>query len=405
MRTLKLGLEKPGFIWLLVVGAYVGAFWGWMRGSALTDSESAVYKILERFSGDVFPPTIGLIRDLPDAGHLGFYAVMGRIYGLVGGDETQLRAVGLALVLAALFVFVRLALHFIYRNRLNPLWVSLGLLVLAVNPYTWKAAVTLDYMGLLLLLMLVSAYLFEKNLLFWSSVASSLAVLVDWRALLLASAFLITRIMGEKTKLIRAERIFAAILPFGIALLPLLAWQGVIPQGEAREWWTQYLAKGPIIKPAGLFYAMALLPLYSLFFSWAWGIRARSRALTIGVIWVALCIPLYFIFPVQSNLWSEVRFGTQTTMGYLDDLAILVAGPYKNLVIFVPWLAGTFLFMELLLLDVLDRSQWLRYFIVLFFASELFAFDGGDRAFLIVLPMILLLSLSEALVGEEGKLA
>jgi len=74
-------------------------------------------------------------------------------------------------------------------------------------------------------------------------------------------------------------------------------------------------------------------------------------------------------------------------------------------VLFVPWLAGAFLLVQLLLMDVLDRSRWLRYFIIFYFCIQPFVIGAGDGEFLLVLPAVLLLSLSEALVGEEGKLA
>lgn len=366
MRTLKFGLEKPTLIWVLIAALYIGIFWTGPREAALTPSEEPAYKILEQFSESPFPPKISLVREVPDWGHLGYYALFGRVYSASKGEVARIRLAGLVVVLASLLVFVRLGFWFTYRNRLNPLWISLALMVFAANPYTWSAAFHLEYSGLLVFFLLVAMYLFEKEHLGWSAVFTSLGVLVDFRALLLALAFFLTRISGEHSRLLRPERMVAFLFPFVIAALPLLAWGGIVPQGDAREWFEAFYAKAPTIRPDGLFYSLALLPLYALVFAWAWGIRARSRALTTGAIITAVCIPLYFLFPVHFDWWDEVRNGSSTALGLVDEGALLVAGPYKNLVLFVPWLAGTFLFLQLLLMDVLDQSRWLRYFVIFF---------------------------------------
>lgn len=405
MRTLKFALEKPALIWLVIAAIYVSIFWTSQRELPLGGSEQATYNIIEQFSANAFPPKISLVREVADWGHLGYYAVYGRIFRAVDGDVAQLRLAGLAIVLLGFWVFALLGYRFTYRNRLNPLWISLSLILLAVNPYAADAAFRLGAIGLLLLFLMIAMYLFERDLLGWSAMFTSAAVLVDFRALLLALAFILTRVTSEQSRLLRPGRMAAFVLPFLIGALPIVAWNGIVPLGEAREWLTLFHSKAPLVRPDGLFYALALLPIYSLFFSWTWGIRARSRAMATGAIVAVLCIPLYFLFPVHFSWWDEIKNGAQTPLGLVDHGALLVAGPYKNLVLFVPWLAGIFLFVQLLLMDVLDRSRWLRYFIIFYFSIQPFVIGVGDREFLIVLPLILLLSLSESLVGEEGKMA
>lgn len=405
MHTLKFGLEKPTFIWVLITIVYGALFWTTLKGQPLLPQEEPAYQIIEQFAQSSFPPKIGLVREVPDWGHLAYYALYGVIFNATKGDIDQMRVTSLALMLLALLVFVRLGFYFTYKNRLNPLWVSLSLIVFAANPYSWLSAVHLHYTAVLLLFLFLAVYLFEKDQIGLSAFFLSIAVLVDWRALLVALAIVITRMTGERSRLLRPERLVAFVLPFVIGCLPLLAWNGIVPQGQATEWWSQFRENAPAMRIDSLFYSMALLPLYGLFFSWAWGIRARTRALGIGAIAAALAIPFYFLFPIRFDYWSEISGAGDIPLGFVDQGAILVAGPYKNLLLFVPWLAGAFLFMQLVLMDVLDRSRWLRYFIILFFLVQPFTIGVGDLSFLIVIPFVLLLSLSEALVGEEGKLA
>ena len=405
MQTLKYGFEKPTFIWFLVAVVYSVLFWAVFRHQPMGEVETAAYQIVEQFSDSSFPPKIQLLREIPDWGHLAFYAIYGRFFSAVAGGVAELRMVSLALILGALFMFVRLGYHFTYRNRLSPVWISLALLTLAANPYMWMAAATVHYAGLLLLVVFLAVYMFEKDNVQFSAVFLSFAALIDWHALLLAVAFVVTRVTGERSRLLRPERFIAFLLPFAVGVLPLLAWDGIVPAGIMRESWTAFQEKAPKIRIDSLFYAMAMVAIYSLFYSWAWAIRARSRALVMGAIWAGVLIPVYFFFPIRFDYWAEMLGHNEVPLGLIDQGALLVAGPYKNLLLFVPWLAGAFLFTQLLLMDLLDRSRWLRYFIVLFFMTRPFVAVAGDAQFLIVVPFIMLLSLSEALVGEEGKLA
>lgn len=404
MRRLKFALEKPTLIWVLITFLYLAIFWTAQKESPPTGAEEATVRIIEQFGDTAFPPKIGIVRDLPDWGHVGFYAVMGRVHAATKGDLVKMRAACLAILLGALFVFSLIGYRVTYRNRLNPLWISLALIFMAANPHFWGAAFHVDGVGILLLFLMLAMYFFEADWIGWAALFVSLAVLVDFRALLLAASFLLTRVTGESSRLLRPERMLAFVLPFAVAILPLMGWGGVVPQGKAHEWFEQFLAEAPKIRPEGLFYAFCLIPLFAPVFSWAWGFRARSRALTVGAIATAVCTPIYFVFPIHFDWWDKVKLGDELPFGLVDQGAHLLAGPYKNLVLFVPWFIGAFLFFQILLMDVLDRSRWLRYFIIFFFC--LLPFVGvSDREFLIVLPALFLLSLSEALVGEEGKLA
>lgn len=408
MRTLKHLLEKPGLIWALVVLLYGTVYWTVIRQTPFSEKEQRIYEVVKVFSDVGFPPTIQVIRNLPDWGHLGFYTVMGTVYSRFGKffaqDPTLIRVVQLCLMALVFFFFVRLGKWFTYKNRLNPLWISLALLIFAVNPYSWESAFHLGYMALFLFFIVLALYLFEKEWLAWSSLLVAVAVLIDWRGLLLALAFLVARLLSFQGKILRPERVLFLLFPFLVAGLPIMAWKGVVPQGEMREWWVKLREKNSFSIEA-LFYTLLVLPLYAPFFSWAWGIRARIRALTAGGILTALAIPLYFIFPIQFDAWNSVRHSLEVPLGIVDYGAIFVAGPYKNLLLFLPWLAGVFLCMQLFLMEIFDRSRVLRYFIVFYLLVQPFVIGYGDEEFVMVLPFILLLTLSESLVGEEGKLA
>jgi hypothetical protein len=118
-----------------------------------------------------------------------------------------------------------------------------------------------------------------------------------------------------------------------------------------------------------------------------------------------LFIPLYFLFPIGPERFTEIVFSQTELLGYVDHAATLLVGEYKNLLLFLPFLAGIFFYLQLFLMDVLDQSRFLRYFIILFFLIQPFLTNVGDAEFLIVAPIVFLFSLSEALVGDEGKLA
>jgi hypothetical protein len=408
MRTLKHILEKPGLIWSVVILLYGTVYWMLLKETPFSDKEQRIFDVIKNFSESGFPPTIHVMRTLPDWGHLGFYTLMGTVYSrfakVFAQDPTLIRIVSLTLMGAVFFFFVRLGKHFTYKNRLNPLWISLGLLVFALNPYSWESAFHLGYMALFLFFLLLALYLYEKEWLAWASLFAAVAVLVDWRGLLLALAFLLARLRSFQGKIIRPERMLFLLFPFLVASLPIIAWKGIVPQGEAREWWQQMQEKSGF-SIEGLFYTLIILPLYTPFFSWAWGIRARIRALTAGGILTAIAIPFYFIFPIQFDAFSSMHYSLEVPLGIVDHGAVFVAGPYKNLLLFIPWLAGVFLCMQLFLMEIFDRSRILRYFIVFYLLIQPFVIGYGDEEFLMVLPFALLLTLSESLVGEEGKIA
>lgn len=406
MRTLKSILEKPAFIWTLITIAYCSVFWSSLKGVPIHSAEEPVVEQVARFSETSFPPKIDLVRSVSDiAGHLGFYAIYGQVYSSSNGSLASLRITGLVLVLLSFLIFIKLGYRYTYRNRLSPLWISLGLLVLAANPYAWIAAFQVNYMGLLLLFLLSALYFYEKEFLGLASISVSLAILTDWRALILAVAFVVTRMMDERSRLVRPERMIALALPFAIAALPFMAWHGPVPQGEVRESWATLIEKRAFFRLDAFFYALALSPLYVPWFSWSWGLRARTRSLVAGLIVAGVLVPLYFLFPIRGEFWAEVADGANVALGLVDLGAMKVAGPYKNLLLFVPFFVGAFLFAQALLMDVLDRSRCLRYFILLFFFVQPFVIGPSDFGFLILIPFVILLSLSEAFVGEEGKLS
>ncbi len=405
MRTLKHLLEKPNLVWVGIGVLFALVFWFKMQHLPMDgEQEKKTYEILQTFAEGGFPPKIYLIKTLPDWGHIGYYALMGFFTKSVHSDLSKVKAFHLFFVLACLFIFVRLGYFFIYRNRLNPMWISVALLVFAANPYLWKSAFQVHFLGMFLFCILLSLYCYEKELIGWSSIFLTLAVFIDWQALLLAVAFLISYFFEDKGKLLKPAKWGNLLLPFLGSALLLGSWHGLVPQGEARDWWQTYLSASSVFHLDRFFYALILLVFYSLFFTWVWGLKARSGALTFAAVGTALCIPFYFFFPIQFELWNEAKYGLQVPLGYVDQLAYIVAGPYKSWLLFIPWLVGLFLFFQLFLMDIFDQSKRLRYFIILYFFTSPFVLGFGDESFLIVLPFILLLTLSETLVGEHGKL-
>ena len=404
MRPIKNFLEKPNVVWAFLVGIYGLLFWFWAGKFGPTEIESNYLNVLEPFSkGGIFP-SIHLIRELPDWGHLGFYTVFGQVFSIFKGDLLSLRAMNFATFFAALLIFVQLGFIFTYKNRLNPLWISFSLLILAANPHSFWVATQLDYIPLFLLFLFLSMLLFEREFFGWSFICLSSGLLIDWRAGFLAIAFVYARLMGENSKVLRIERILSFSLPFIVAGFVYSAWNGFVPQGVAREWFETLKSNGLLFRMDQISYIFVLLPVYAVYFTWRWGTQARSRALFISAVVSALLIPAYFVFPIGPDLWKLASLGAETDRGLLDRGALSIAGEYKNLVLFIPWLAGVFLFSQLLLMDILDRSRWLRGYIVLFILFSFVGIDCNDRSFLLVLPAILLLSLSEGVVGEEGKL-
>lgn len=406
MTSLKSFLEKPFLIWFLCALAFNGVFWWHGRFAEPTLNENRSLQILQEFANSSFPPKIDLIRTEQDyGGHLAYYAVMGRVHLWSHGDMTVLRAAGMAAALGALFVFVLLGLHFTYRNRLNPLWVSLATLLFAANPYFFDAAMHVSYISFFLLTLLFSLWAVEQEEYGIACVFLSGAVLVDWRAVLLTIAAIWTRFTGELGRFVRVEKVALLAIPLIFASMPLFAWKGLVPNGETREWWHALLESRHPFRADFWFYSMAILPLYTLFFTWAWGFRARARAMVMGAIVAAVLIPFYFIFFIhpQPEPWGDPALAADVPLGLIDWFAIRIAGPYKNLVLFVPWVAGAFLLAQAVLMDVLERSRILRFFILIFFLVAPVSFGILDQGFLIVLPFILLLSLSEAMVGDEGR--
>ena len=398
MRTLKYWFEKPYFVWLLVCIGYLSVFFSVTAPTPFNESEQQHYDILKQFSESSFPPKIGLIRNLDNwQGHIGFYGIMGRAFLILKGDPINLRLLSLAIALAAVLIFVKLGYTYVYHNRFNPLWVSIATVLFAVNPYMLETAFQISPMGLFITLLLLAMLLFKKERIVLGAVVLSLATLLDWTALLLAVAVSVARILENESRVLRIERVLALLLPFVVGALPFIAWRGLVPEGDARGMWEAYWHGRPFFRLDALYYSIALLPVYGLYFTWSWGLRARTREQTVGAIVTALSIPIFFLFPAKDE--------TGKVLGLMDELMYQASIQYKNLLLFVPWIFGMFLFVQLILAQTRDRSRSLRFFIVLFFLAQPFVVGSGDREFLAVVPFLLLFTLSESLVGDEGKLA
>lgn len=413
MIVIRQWLEKPFFIWFWVSCVYVALFMGVLKDKPFTESESATVPILIEYTQSSFPPKIELIKNLPDWGHAGYYALTGGISKLIKANTedkaSRIRFISLVFMLLAFLKFVRLGFHYSYSNRLNPFWISLALIIFAANPYAVFSASQLSFVSLFLFLTLAALFYFEKENFKYSSIFISLAILVDWRALILAVVFVVMRFLNNQSKIVRAERGVALVAPFAVAAIQLMAWKGVVPLGTASEWWGIVREQASFFQLDAFFYFVLLVPIYTLFFSWSWGFRARMRALKIGAILTVVFVPFYFLFPIQFEFWSRIHLHVDQPLGLVDQAAYQIANEYKNLLLFIPWVAGIFLFFQFLLKDMLDQSRGLWLIILFFFLIQpIISGMGamtGDAGFFMVLPYLLLFTLAEAIVGEEGKLA
>lgn len=405
VKSLKVFFEKPFFILFIISITFAAAFWFGPRLQSAGDSEAHTYEVLQSFSESTFPPKIGVIREMHDGGHIGYYAIMGRVFRWCHGSLNQVRAFHLLIMFLSFGVFISLGRFYTNRNRLNPLWISFGLLLLAINPYSWNAAFQISFDGMLLLFSLLGLRSFVAEEFGWAAIFTAAAALIDWTGLLLPTAFVATRLSEQTGRVLRPLRLFYFLFPFLIFILPIMAWHGFVPPGEATTWLQTYREKVSPFRMDSLIYALAIFPVYSLWFSWSWGVKCRRRALVISAIAAAVAAPLFFVFPIHSDFWSQIQTGVEKPFGIIDQGALLLAGEYKNLLLFVPYVAGVFLLVQLILMDVLERTRCLRYFIFLFFVIQPISLVVGDRILFLLLPFLILLSLSEGLVGEEGNLS
>ena len=407
MRALKRLLEKPHFIWFLIIAAYgVSLFSIVLPQPPEGLEEIRALEALSPFSDGEFPPRIGTVREVKDIGHPAYYAIAGYVAYAVKGDIAKLRFIHWLVICLVFLAFVKLGLRYTYRNRLNPAWVSGALLMFAVNPYVWRAAVHVGYPGFLLLCLLCALWAFDTNRPGLTCLFTTIAVLTDWVALVLAAAMIFARLMEERGRVVRPLLIAYSLAPLVMAALLYFAWDGFLPQGDARTWLQSYTDQGRgFFQLPRLTYALAVLPLYTTWYTLSWGFKARTRALAIGAVAVVLAIPFFFAMPIEMDYWERARSGLEVSRGFVDQGALWFTGEYKNLVLFVPYVLGVFLLAQLALMDILDRSRVLWFFILGFFALQpLLLGAGTDATVMFIIPFVLLLSLSEAMVGEEGNL-
>jgi hypothetical protein len=315
----------------------------------------------------------------------------------------DLRWVQLAFTISNFILFILICSHLIRKTRLNPLWISVALLLFAFNPTVVLQLLHLNYTPFFLFLLLFGTYAYLKQFYFLQAVCLSLAVATDFRALILVVAFIVSKALeSDQSKVLFIDRILSFIAPFFIAIGLIIFWQGVVPQGEPTQWLQSYRERTPFIRLDYLFYWLCLLPLYFPWFSWVLGFKARSRALLQGVIVTALFIPLYFLFPMSEPFFVR-SVEQQQYFGFIDMFIQRISGEYRNLILFVPYLAGVFLFLQLLLAEILEVSRWIWIFILGLFVIQPFMISSLESHFIIVLPFFLFFALSEGLVGERGN--
>jgi hypothetical protein len=412
MKSFKYLLEKPHLVWILVSLIYVGLFTQFVKplsydvqGDALPEVAHSI-SVFDRFYNQGgHQNQYEFFKQLSDWGHLGYYVPAATILKSMKGNLYRLQLIQFVLGLLVLLFLLRLGLHFISQNRISPAWVSGALILLAINPFFWRACTVLTPMGLLLLLALLTLWAHESRNYFLMALFGSWAVTVDWVALVIPSAIVLSKIAEDRGRVLRPFRLLSFVVPFIVGAMIYVYWQGLLPQGDARSWHEAYRDGG-----AGLFrldqfiYALAIFPVYSLWYSWSWAFKSRVRALTLAGVMAGLLLPVFFLVTLHDNLWEKARSGLAVPLGALDSLATTYVGEYRTLVFFLPYVAGAFLLGLLLFMETLDRSRVLRLLILLFFAVQPWVIESTESTFILIVPFISLFSLSEALVGEEGNL-
>ncbi|MGE4233704.1 MAG: hypothetical protein AB7F43_10275 [Bacteriovoracia bacterium] len=386
--SVKIFFEKPIFVWLVAISILASIFFVKFQMVEPDSNEVQYLEQMKLFSESSFPPKIDLLRTQIAEGHPGFSTLFGRIYSLSGGKVKSIRAVSFGVTALAFFFFVLLGMQFVYHNRVNPLWVSTALLLFLLNPYSIEAFFKVGWTGTFLLFSLAAFYFFKKDLIPLASLLLAMATLINWVAILLALSLIATRFVENESRILRPERILILILPLFVASLP--AFDAAVRDRLLETWSSRKVFRFELF-----FYSLSALPIYTLYFSWMWGLRARLRAQMLGLGASVVAIPFYFLNQV----------GNSEDLGLLHFGVRQISETYSNLILFIPWIVGMFLFVQLILLNIRSRSRPLRYFLVLFFLVQPLVELAGDRVILLAVPFVLLFSLSEALVGEEGKLS
>lgn len=397
MRVVKNFFERPYLLFVLICTAYVWSFiyfeqtlpsfWHDLGPNEKAENEALYW--IEFHSNTLFFPRIEEWLTFNPEISFGFVWFFGQVFHFFKGTPITIKWLHLLTLLSTLLLYIKIGYSLTYKNRLNPLWISIGLFIITLNPYTWVHSLILTPIPFLVLLFLFSSWLFEKEWFYTYALTSAFMLLVEWKAIFFILAHFFGRFYQEHSKLLRFERIFSFLFPFSV--FGLLIFKGS----------NLFLQQFEFIKQESLrpihtfFYSIILFLIYGSYFVWSWAIRARSRALMKAALCAILSIPLFFFFPFAQQ---------EQFLGLIDWMFFEVVGGYKNIVLCLPWLLGIFVWIQLFFMDVLDRSRWLYFFIFFFFLTQPLMKDAIEMQFYCILPFLCLFSLSEGLVGDEGKL-
>ena len=397
-QRLKNILEKPYFILFVCVAAYlIAAIVQQLQfGFSTTAEEDRVLAILQTFGDGEFPPTLELIRSLQDVSGLFYYAVLGKLGALVKWQLPVLKYTHVFITGVFLYLVTAVGFEVISKNRINPLWISLGVLFLALNPALVMHGGAVDCHVFFAALVLASYLFYRKQWFFLMACALSAAVLTDWRAPILAVAISVERVLTEESKVLRIERILLFVMPYAFAAALLWQWRGLIPPGGQEYLTMTYSSDRPLFQLNQLWYVLAAIPVYTVVFSWVMALRGRVRSTWTSAIVAIVAIPIYFF--VTSDTSVDAVSETQ----FMQVFASLVAGEYSAFVLFVPCIFGLFLVLQSVWLPILEETYAIRIFVLGNILTAPFWLHVNEVLILPLLAFTILFALSEALVGDSN---
>ncbi len=422
LRSFRVIFERPYLIWFLL-SLGLGSLFA-QRGlhREATPHELQSLENLKQFSEAGIFPRISFVKELGDFGGVSYYALASRLLRLknvadsFAGREIELfRWVSFLIMVVTSFCFVQLGNFLSIRTRLSPVWVSFGLLVFALNPTFLIEASRVGYHVFFIFLFLLTLRFHYSSRWALMSLFGTLAVLCDVQALLLFLAFGSAHFLTERTFVMDSNKVFYYLLPVFLGLGLILNWMGIMPsQGSVAQWEAAYRNLGqPRVRVDQLSYVFCLLGIYPLWFSWSWFLKSRQQAKLIAILPVVLGLVLYFVFPMTLDWWNvELLTGAAANpeaawpaLGLLYASLHQLVDPYTNLVLVVPFLAGVYLICLMAQFDHLEQSLPILIFLVFHLLYMLFVPGELELRFLLTLVMVMMLSLSEASVGEAGNLA
>jgi hypothetical protein len=199
------------------------------------------------------------------------------------------------------------------------------------------------------------------------------------------------------------------------AALPMVAYKGLVPDTLKSDFF-EYQKTIPIISTSNLWYYFCLIPITTLFFTWNLFFRSRLRNLKKAIIIGIISCVLFFIFPIHNSSWNTF-LNEEVNLGFLHHLSLSLLNENFLFLLLIPFIIGVMTSSLVLMFEAAEESVIYQIYFFLFLLMQLgvhhlggelknvneVGFLIGDFGFLVCLPILLLFSLSETIVGTEGK--